>query len=130
MEPAPFGLIHLIEPEERLKPWVLEDREAIGSIYAMLFGLDPVGDWRSEDLMERMAELDRHYVYSFTGSENNGEDYFGRRVLQLVLADGTTIDKLWYEARWGYLYDMTYAGHGGFLTDGEVETMNAILGIA
>ncbi len=129
VEPAPFGLIHLIEPEDRLKPWVLEDREAIGSIYAMLFGLDPVGDWRSEDAMERRAELDRHYVYSFT-SGNDGDDYFGTRVLQLVLADGTTIDKLYYKANLGYLYDMTYAGHDGFLTDGEVETMNAILGIA
>ncbi len=118
---------YTLEPEQRLKTWVLEDREALDAIYGYLTEIGPLGDWRSEEAMNRMGERYGFLTYSFA---QEGARYWGERGLQIVLGDGVTVDKLIYDANCGFLYDYTMAGYCGMLSEKAAEYLNALFGIA
>ena len=117
---------YTLEPEERLYTWVLEDRKALDAIYEYLTEIGPLGDWRSEEAMNRMGERYGFLTYSFV---EEGSRYWGERGLQIILADGATVDRLIYDANCGFLYDYNYAGYCGMLSVEAAEYLNGLFGI-
>ena len=116
-----------LEPEERLHTWILEDREALDAVYGYLTEIGPLGDWRSEEAMNRMSERYGFLTYSFA---QEGSRYWGERSLRIVLTDGATVDKLIYDANCGFLYDYTHAGYCGMLSLEAAEFLNSLFHIS
>lgn len=130
VSPGIFGGAHLVEPEQRLTNWVLEDREDLDAIYGYLTEIGSLMDWRSEEAEKRMGERHGFITYSFTAEGYDLSRYWGERELRIVLADGTTVDKLIYDANCGFLYDYTQSGYCGMLSIEAVEYLNTLFGIA
>ncbi len=129
VSPGISGYAYLVEPERRLETWVLEDREALDTLYGYLTEIGPLGDERSREGSEWMGERYGFMTYSFTSEENGLSRYWGERSLQIVLADGATVDRIIYDANCGFLYDYTNAGYCGMLSEEAVRYLNTLFGI-
>ena len=130
VSPGIFGGAHLVEPEQRLTTWVLEDREALDAIYGYLTENGSLMDWRSEEAGKRMRERYGFIPYSFTAEGYDLSRYWGERELRIILADGTTVDKLIYDANCGFLYDYTMSGYCGMLSLEAAEFLNGLFHIS
>ena len=120
---------YTLEPEQRLQTWVLEDREALDALYGYLTEIGPLGNERSEEAGESMRQRRGFMTYSFSQEGISSPMYWGERKLQIVLADGATVDQLIYDANCGFLYDYTQAGYCGMLSEEAVRFLNALFGI-
>ena len=120
---------YTLEPEQRLQTWVLEDREALDALYGYLTEIGPLGNERSEEAGESMRQRRVFMTYSFSQDGISSPMYWGERELRIVLADGTTVDRIIYDANCGFLYDYTQAGYCGMLSEEAVRYLNALFGI-
>ena len=118
-----------VEPERRLETWVLEDREALDALYGYLTEIGPLGNERSEEAWESRSQRYGFMTYSFSQEGYDAPRYWGERCLQIVLADGATIDRIIYDANCGFLYDYTNAGYCGILSEEAVRYLNGLFGI-